>query len=240
MPGCAGLLLTCCACSSAPSLSPSLPQAAVLKRMGELQVVDAACPASAVDKDGRITVPKRPDRLLCSFSVADLPPMGGAITPLVYLSADSTVPLPALTETYRVAGAPRVPVGECAVLGASRSLRKQGGTSAAVEGQPSSSGKDALPAQPVCSDFSTTLPMTFGPFGSSQCGRYQFTGIVTATPVATPAGLQGVEGAKRARAKVSFDVDVTGCPGSTRATSRNARGSAAASAGSPASSLRGL
>lgn len=211
----------------------------MLKRLGELQVVDAACPPSAVDKNGRITIPKRPDRLLCSFSVGDLPPMGGAIAPLVYLSEDSTAPLPALTDTYKVAGAPRVPVGECVVLGTSRSLRNQG-TSAAVEGQPSSKAKDALPAQPVCSDFSTTLPMTFGPFGSSQCGRYQFTGIVTATPVANPAGLQGVEGAKRARADVSFDVDVTGCPGSTRATSRNAQGSAAASAGSPASSLRGL
>lgn len=214
-------------------------QAAVLKRLGELQVVDTTCPSSAIDKNGLITVPSRPDKLSCSFRVADLPPMAGTATPLVYLTGSSVSPLPAETAYYKTAGASRVPVGECAVLGASRSLKKQGASSA-VEGQPVSKADSALPAQPVCTDFSTTFDMTFGPFGATQCGSYQFSGSVSATPVANTGAAEGLEGARPARADLTFGVDVTGCPSSTRAANAGRNSNARGSAGAPASSLRGL
>jgi hypothetical protein len=161
----------------------------------------------------------------CSFQVTDLPPMDGAITPLVYLTDTSPTALPAEPAPYRVAGAPRVALGECAVLGASRSLRQEGAT-AAVEGQPSFKERSALPAAPVCEDYSTTFDMTFGPFGPSQCGRYDFRGSVTATPVTGEQGAgaaaAGAEGLKSAKGDLSFAVVVSGCKASPRSTGQKA------------------
>jgi hypothetical protein len=137
-------------------------------------------------------------------------------------------PLPAMPALYKVAGAPRVPVGECAALSTSMALRRAGATSA-VEGQPASTASQALPAQPICSDLSTSFDLTFGPFGASQCGRYRFAGSVTVTPVAAPEGVEGLEPARPAKADVAFGVDVTGCPGSARNAGQRAA----------ASSLRG-
>lgn len=217
----------CLYCSYVTSSADCLPpQAAVLKRLGELQIVTATCPSSSLNKDGLISVPTKPNKLLCSFRVTDLPPMDGAITSLVYPTVSSQAPLPAMPALYKVAGASRVPVGECAVLATSMSLRKAGATSA-VEGQPASTASQALPSQAICSDLSTSFDLTFGPFGASQCGRYRFAGSVTATPVAAPEGL---EGARPAKADLAFGVDVTGCPGSARNAGQRAA----------ASSLRGL
>jgi len=183
----------------------------VLKRLGELDVINTTCPSEAVDAAGLFIVPIRPNKLLCSFQVSGLPPMDGAITPLVYLGAESATPLPAQPAVYRVAGAPRVPLGECAVLGATRSLRL-GGSNSALEGQPrtsSSQTRGALPADPVCGSYSTSIPMTFGPFTASQCGEYRFSSTVSAKPFNTT---------RSARGSLSFAVEVTDC--SSRASSR--------------------
>jgi hypothetical protein len=194
-----------------------LQQAAVLKRLGELQVVDAACPSAAMTSDGLITVPARPNKIMCSFRVDDLAPMDGAITPLVYVTPESQDPLPTMPTVYRVAGAPRVPLGDCATLGASRSLRKDG-SDALVEGQPTS--KSALPSTPVCSDFETSFEMTFGPFSNRQCGKYVFTGDFSARPVtksvngSTPVP----DTARAARGNVTFAVQVNGCQRSAPAS----------------------
>jgi hypothetical protein len=141
--------------------------------------------------------------------------MDGAITSLVYPSESSLAALPAMPALYKVAGASRVPVGDCASLATSMALRGANATSA-VEGQPASTASQALPAQPICSDLSTSFDLTFGPFGASQCGRYRFAGSVTATPAAAPAGVEGLELARPAKADLVFGVDVTGCPGSAR------------------------
>jgi hypothetical protein len=208
----------------------SLLQAAVLKRLGELQVVDAACPSASMTKDGLITVPARPNKIMCSFRVDDLAPMDGAITPLVYVTPESQDPLPTMPTVYRVAGAPRVSLGDCAVLGASRSLRKDG-SDAVVEGQPKSKSRTELPSTPVCSDLETSFDMTLGPFSNRQCGNYVFTGDFAARPVtksvngSTPV----TDTARAARGNITFGLEVTGCQRSAPAAtgagqrSRNSR-----------------
>lgn len=196
-----------------------------LRRLGELQVVNATCPPESVDKDGFYVAPTRPNKLLCSFKMAGLVPMDGAITPLVYVSGNSsTPPLPAKPTTYRIANAPRVEMGQCATLSASQSLRQEGGDGAdsagAVEGQPRlSDGQVPIPTRPVCNSLSTSSVLTFGPFKSTQCGSYMFQGTVSARPY---------NASRSVRASAGFPVDVTGCSGQQQQRSQAARRSGTA------------
>jgi hypothetical protein len=192
-------------------------QVATQQRLGQLQTVDALCPDSAKAPEGGYAVPARPQKLLCSFRLSGLPPMDGSVAPLVFAAVPSgaaagaaaaaaAVPLPAEATIYRVANAPRVALGECAVLGASRTLRKQG-AAYAVEGQPSTppahgSSSSGLPSTPVCSSLSTTFPMRFGPFGADGCGSYTFSGDVSARPSNSSSVV---------RDAMSFAVQVGGC-----------------------------
>lgn len=175
----------------------------MLQRLGELTTVDATCPESAKAAGGGWTAPPRPAKLLCSFKVSSaLPPMDGAVTPLVFLSADAgAAPLPATPTIYRVASAPRVPLGECAVLGASRTLKKEG-SQYAVEGQPTQAAGSGLPSTAVCGDVSEVYTLTFGPFAADACGRYVFMSDLSAKPYNTSQAV---------KSPMNFDVDVRGC-----------------------------
>lgn len=203
---------------SAHQRSPSLPlptfpttnptpfihpqQVLAMQRLGEFLVLNTTCPRASQAKGGGFVVPARPQKLECLFQVTGQPPMGGTISALVYPdSTPTSPPLPADPSLYRLTAAQRVPLGECAVLGASRTLKKQG-SEYAVEGQPSGPPQEGLPAGPVCGSFATTYTLTFGPFERGQCGRYAFAGDMSARP----------SNATRAvRASLSFGVDVTGC-----------------------------
>lgn len=146
--------------------------------------------------------------------------MDGALAPLVYPMVASSAPaaseaaaagggdpFPAAPTLYRVAGAPRVALGECATLGTSRSLKRVGGgaggaQAAAVEGQPSIARGAGLPSAPVCGPLTTGYKLTFGPFDADACGSYLFTSDLSAKPFNT---------SQVVREPLNFNVDVTGC-----------------------------
>lgn len=179
---------------------PWFLQAAGMARTGELMIVNTTCPSDSL-MDGLISIPPPPTgKVLCSFNISDLPPMDGPVMALVYVDRGSRTPLPTVPGIYRVAKAPRVLRGECVQVGTSRSLT-QAGSVASLTGQPAVSA-GGLPTTPLCQSATANNTLTFGPFESTQCGKYTFSTDVSADLRDSPVWRN---------AEYSLDINVVGC-----------------------------
>jgi hypothetical protein len=137
---------------------------------GDRRTAPLNCPAAAV-RSGIITVPAKPQKLVCTFNITGLSSYNGAVLPLVYTGGANSSPIAANSGPFDMELKDAVVLGDCAYLGGSWSLTNAAGSTKGVP-QPTMDADDR-PKGFACQSGQGAIGLTFGPFSNTQCGTYQ-------------------------------------------------------------------